>query len=67
MMQLLQEHKSLWRIINDYREDAEETGDEELTGFWEELATQKAEQVANLQSLVDARMAEEAAKNESES
>lgn len=55
LMQTVQEHKSLWRIVNDYREDAE--GDEELVAFWEELARQKADQVAELQRLVAARSA----------
>jgi hypothetical protein len=50
MMQAVQEHKSLWRILNDYREDAE--GDEELLAFWDQLATQKGEQVALLEQLI---------------
>lgn len=50
MTQTVQEHKSLWRILNDYREDAE--GDEELIAFWDQLATQKAEQVATLERLI---------------
>lgn len=53
MMQSVQEHKSLWRIVNDYREDAE--GDEQLLAFWEELATQKANQVAQIQALIAER------------
>lgn len=53
MMQIVQEHKSLWRILNDYREDAE--GDEELVAFWESLATTKGEQIAELQRLMEAR------------
>lgn len=53
MMQSVQEHKSLWRIVNDYQEDAE--GDEELIAFWEELARQKADQVAEIQRLISTR------------
>lgn len=53
MMQSVQEHKSLWRIVNDYQEDAE--GDEELLAFWEELARQKADQVAEIQRLISTR------------
>ena len=53
MMQSVQEHKSLWRIINDYREDAE--GDEQLQAFWEELATQKADVIGQLQALIAER------------
>ena len=56
MMQSVQEHKSLWRILNDYREDAE--GDEELVAFWERLATEKGEQVAELERLIAARAGE---------
>lgn len=55
MMQSVQEHKSLWRIVNDYGEDA--AGDEELVSFWEELARQKADQVAEIQRLIAARSA----------
>jgi conjugal transfer/entry exclusion protein len=58
MMQSVQEHKSLWRIINDYREDAE--GDENLLAFWDQLATQKADQVAALQQLIAERSTPEA-------
>lgn len=58
MMQSVQEHKSLWRIINDYREDAE--GDENLLAFWDQLATQKADQVAALQQLIAERSTAEA-------
>ncbi len=58
MMQSVQEHKSLWRIINDYREDAD--NDEELLAFWEQLATQKADQIAVIQGLIAARSTAEA-------
>lgn len=54
MMQSVQEHKSLWRIVNDYREDAE--GDEELLAFWEQVATQKADMLETLQGLIASRM-----------
>ena len=57
MMQSVQEHKSLWRILNDYREDAE--GDEELVAFWEQLATDKAAQIEALQTLLAARATSE--------
>jgi|GEM_PF-346316 len=53
MMQSVQEHKSLWRILNDYRDDAE--GDEELAAFWEQLATEKGEQLAAIETLIAAR------------
>lgn len=59
MMQSVQEHKSLWRIVNDYQEDAE--GDEELVAFWEELARQKADQVAEIQRLISTRSIVESA------
>ncbi len=55
MMQSVQEHKSLWRIVNDYRQDAEDAGDEELVSFWDDLARQKADQVAELQRLIAGR------------
>jgi hypothetical protein len=54
MNQSVQEHKSLWRIVNDYREDAE--GDDELAAFWERLATEKSDQVVELQRLIAARI-----------
>lgn len=61
MMQSIQEHKSLWRIVNDYREDAETAGDDELVTFWDDLARQKADQVAELQRLIADRAANEEA------
>lgn len=64
MMQSVQEHKSLWRIVNDYQEDAE--GDEELVAFWEELARQKADQVAEIQRLISSRSIVEGAGEETE-
>jgi len=57
MNQAVQEHKSLWRIVNDYREDAE--GDDELLAFWEQLATDKADHVVELQRLIAKRLGEE--------
>lgn len=65
MMQSVQEHKSLWRIMNDYSEDA--AGDEELVAFWEELARQKAEQVAQIQALIAARSSVESEEPSDES
>lgn len=39
MKQLVQEHKSLWRMQQDYAQDA--AGDDTTEALWKELATQK--------------------------
>jgi len=50
MNQLVQEHKSLWRIKNDYLEDAE--GCAECVEFWEKMVADKEEHVAELTALI---------------
>lgn len=65
MTQSVQEHKSLWRILNDYREDAE--GDEELAAFWEQLATEKGAQLALLEDFLASRLAMQNDRDDSES
>lgn len=49
-LQLVQEHKSWWRIKNNYLEDA---GDcEECQSFWRELQKAKEVQIAKMEELI---------------
>jgi hypothetical protein len=50
MVQLVHEHKSLWRIKNKYMEDAGDCVD--CKKFWEEMSKDKEAQVVKLQELV---------------
>lgn len=61
-LQLVEESKSLWRIENEYIEDAGD--DEELRNFWEAMAAEKEARVAELKVLVAERLAAEAAPEE---
>ncbi|MDP3982315.1 MAG: hypothetical protein Q8P70_02100 [bacterium] len=52
--QLVQEHKSLWRIKNYYLADAERCQDcsGECRSFWEELAQEKEDRIEEIKELL---------------
>ena len=50
MMQITQEHKSLWRIKSMYKRDAGECP--ECVEFWEKLEKEKEAQVEELKELL---------------
>ncbi len=50
MAQLHTESKSLWRIKNEYKRDAEECTS--CATFWTELEKQKEENVRNLEAMI---------------
>lgn len=54
MAQLVEEHKSLWRIRNMYKEDAEDCA--ECLAFLEELEQDKEEHVQDLLDLIQAHL-----------
>ena len=54
MNQLVQEHKSLWRIKDEYMEDAGDCA--ECNAFWEELTADKEAHVADLTELIKGHM-----------
>lgn len=50
MNQMVQEHKSLWRIKNEYIKDA---GDcEECKKFWQKMEAEKEKHVQELEVLI---------------
>ena len=53
--QLVEENTSLWRIQNEYLKDAE--GNAELTAFWNKLAEDKKQHIADLQALLKKELA----------
>lgn len=54
MHQMTQEHKSLWRIKNHYKNDA---GDcDECQKFWEKMEADKENNVKQLQNLMEKHM-----------
>ncbi len=53
--QLVEEHKSVWRIESMYKEDA--SGCEDCTAFWEALSKDKAEHSAALTELIKTHLA----------
>jgi hypothetical protein len=55
MTQLVQEHKSLWRIKHKYPVDT--AGCAECKAFWEKMASAKEAHVAELQKLIKEHMA----------
>ena len=50
MMQLTEEHKSLWRIKSDYIKDAK--GSKEVLSFWKKMIVEKEAHIIELQSLI---------------
>ena len=55
MLQLTQEHKSLWRIKNHYLKDA--VGDEECITFWKKLEKDKEAHIEELLVLLKRHLA----------
>lgn len=55
MMQLTEEHKSLWRIKDQYLKDAD--GHEDCSAFWQKMVTDKEEHIAELSELLKKHMA----------
>ncbi|MCA9356270.1 hypothetical protein H6790_02480 [Candidatus Nomurabacteria bacterium] len=54
MMQIVEEHKSLWRIKNEYMKDSE--SDEETKAFWEHLAKEKESHIEKLTKMIKERL-----------
>ncbi len=54
MIQFVEESKSLWRLQDEYPKNAAE--DAELAAFWSKLAADKAAHLAELKSLIKARL-----------
>ena len=52
--QLTQEHKSLWRIKNEYDKDADTC--KECKAFWKKLEEDKEDHIEELQSLIKNHM-----------
>lgn len=50
MNQLVEEHKSLWRIKNNYLDDAGDCGD--CKKFWEAMRKDKEEHIEDLTKLI---------------
>lgn len=50
LTQTTQEHKSLWRIKSDYREDADNCA--ECSAFWEKLEKEKEGHVTELEAMI---------------
>ena len=50
VLQMTEEHKSLWRVRNHYKGDA---GDcQECKAFWEKMEQDKEEHITELQELI---------------
>lgn len=52
MMQLVQEHKTLWRIKNDYLKDAE--GNSKGEAFWKKMEQDKQDHVNEIMGMIEA-------------
>lgn len=52
MMQLVQEHKTLWRIKNDYLGDAE--GCSDCEAFWKKMEQDKQDHVNEIMGMIEA-------------
>ncbi|MDA1334455.1 MAG: hypothetical protein O2794_00365 [bacterium] len=50
MLQMTEEHKSLWRIKNEYTKDAGDCSG--CKGIWEKLAKDKEDHINELSSLI---------------
>jgi len=54
MIQLVQEHKSLWRIQNEYEKDAKECAT--CQAFWKKMEKDKKDHVKELTALVKSHL-----------
>jgi len=54
MLQITQEHKSLWRIKNNYEKDAGECP--ECQAFWDKMEKDKKDHINELQGLIKKHM-----------
>lgn len=54
MMQMTQEHKSLWRIKKDYLKDAKSS--KELKTFWSKMVKDKEDHIKELKALIKKTM-----------
>jgi len=54
MLQCVQEQKSLWRIQKHYIDDAQNDGEER--SFWEKMAEDKKEHIAEILELIKKEM-----------
>lgn len=52
--QATQEHKSLWRIKSDYREDSKDCAD--CSAFWDKMEIEKENHVVELEELIKKHM-----------
>lgn len=50
LLQAAEEHKSLWRIKDDYKKDAD--GCEECKAFWTKIEKDKEAHIAELEALL---------------
>jgi len=50
MNQLVQESKSVWRIKNQYMQEA--VGSDDVMAVWKEIEKSKEEQITKLQTLI---------------
>jgi hypothetical protein len=51
MNQLVQEHKSLWRIQNDYMGDAGDCG--ECSEFWKKMEKDKQDHINEIMGMIE--------------
>lgn len=54
MLQYTVEARSLWRIKNDYQQDAD--SDEQTKQFWEQAISEKEKNLTQLKGLIKARL-----------
>lgn len=50
MMQAVEEHKSLWRIKDDYMQDANQSPESIM--FWEKMIADKEQHISELKELI---------------
>ncbi len=50
MMQAVEEHKSLWRIKDDYMQDANQSPESIM--FWEKMISDKENHISELKELI---------------
>jgi hypothetical protein len=54
MRQMIEEHKTLWQIKNNYKADSGGCG--ECSEFWEKIAKESEERIAKLEELLKKHM-----------
>ena len=56
MVQIVEENRSLWRILNQYKQDAADSDCNECLAFWDKMILDKEDHIKELKDLIKSHM-----------